>query len=144
MMTGPLNFLAKMGGGSSRVFPSAGAVSQSQAGGQTKLKALVFDVNQTMLDLNVLRPHFVRVFGDGKALEEWFSLLLQYSLVVTVADAYSDFGTVGGAVLEMLASAKRVRLSPEDKAVILRGMLLLPAHPDVPENLKRLQAAGFR
>jgi len=41
MMTGPLNFLAKMGGGSSGVFPSAGAVSQSQAGGQTKLKALV-------------------------------------------------------------------------------------------------------
>src|SRR3977135_1128 len=103
MMTGPLNFLAKMGGGSSRVFPSAGAVSQSQAGGQTKLKALVFDVNQTMLDLNVLRPHFVRVFGDGKALDEWFSLLLHYSLVVTVADADDDFRTVGKGARAIVA-----------------------------------------
>src|SRR6267143_4283166 len=92
LMTGPLNFLAKMGGARSGVFPSAGAASQSQAGGQTKPKVLVFDVNQTMLDLNALRPQFVRVFGDGKALDEWFSLLLHYSLVVTVADAYADFG----------------------------------------------------
>ena len=144
MVTGPLNFLAKMGGGSSGVFPSAGAVSQPQAGGQTKLKALVFDVNQTMLDLNVLRPHFVRVFGDGKALDEWFSLLLHYSLVVTVADAYADFGTVGRAVLEMLASTKGVKLSSEDATQILQGVLMMPAYPDVPESLKRLRAKGFR
>src|ERR1700730_12706583 len=104
MMTGPLNFLAKMGRGSSRVFPSAGAPSQLEASGQTKPKVLVFDVNQTMLDLNAVRPQFARVFGDGKALDEWFSLLLHYSLVVTVADAYADFGTVARAVLEMLAS----------------------------------------
>src|SRR5882672_9614468 len=144
MMTGPLNFLAKMGGGSSGVFPSAGAVSQSQVGGETKLKALVFDVNQTMLDLNVLRPHFVRVFGDGKALDEWFSLLLHYSLVVSVADAYSDFGTVGRAVLEMLAGNKGVKISADDTTRILQGLLTLPPHPDVPESLKQLKAAGFR
>jgi 2-haloacid dehalogenase len=144
MMTDPRNFLAKMGGGSSGVFPSPGAASPSQAGGQTKPKALVFDVNQTMLDLNSLRPHFARVFGDGKALDEWFSLLLHYSLVVTVADAYADFATVGRAVLEMLASTKGVKLSSEDATQILQGVLMMPAHPDVPESLKRLRAAGFR
>jgi 2-haloacid dehalogenase len=144
MMTDPRNFLATMSGESSGVFPSAGPASQSQAGGQTKPKALVFDVNQTMLDLNSLRPHFARVFGDGKALDEWFSLLLHYSLVVTVADAYADFATVGRAVLEMLASTKGVKLSSEDATQILQGVLMMPAHPDVPESLKRLRAAGFR
>jgi 2-haloacid dehalogenase len=144
LMTGPLNFLAKMGGGSSGIFPPAGAASPSQAGGQTKPKALVFDVNQTMLDLNSLRTHFVRVFGDGRALDEWFSLLLHYSLVVTVADAYADFATVARAVLEMLASTKGVKLSPEDATHILQGVLMMPAHPDVPESLRRLRAAGFR
>jgi 2-haloacid dehalogenase len=144
MMTDPRNFLAKMSGESSGVFPSAGPASQSQAGGQTRPKALVFDVNQTMLDLNSLRPHFARVFGDGKALDEWFSLLLHYSLVVTVADAYADFATVGRAVLEMLASTKGVKLSSEDATQILQGVLMMPAHPDVPESLKRLRAAGFR
>jgi 2-haloacid dehalogenase len=144
MLTDPLNVLAKMGGGSSNVFPSANAASQSQVSGQTKPKVLVFDVNQTMLDLNALRPHFVRVFGDGKALDEWFSLLLQYSLVVTVANAYVDFGTVGRAVLEMLASTKGIKLSSEDSTQILQGVLMMPAYPDVPESLKRLRAKGIR
>jgi 2-haloacid dehalogenase len=133
-----------MATGKSNTFPSAGAASQSQASGQTKPKVLVFDVNQTMLDLNALRPQFARVFGDGKALDEWFSLLLHYSLVVTVTDAYSDFGAVGRAVLEMLANTKGVRLSSEDATRILQGILTMPAHPDVPESLKRLRAAGFR
>jgi 2-haloacid dehalogenase len=77
-------------------------------------------------------------------MDEWFSLLLQYSLVVTVTDAYSDFGTVGGAVLEMLARMKGVQLSAENKTRILQGLLTLPPHPDILESLKRLRSAGFR
>ena len=131
-------------GENSGMFPTSGASSESQSSAYTKPKVLVFDVNQTMLDLNALRPQFARVFGDGKALDEWFSLLLHYSLVVTVADAYADFATVGRAVLEMLASTKGVKLSSEDATRILQGVLTMPAYPDVPDGLKRLRAAGFR
>jgi 2-haloacid dehalogenase len=155
LIADPLNVLAKrvraflgarrnMGGGSSTVFPSSETDSQPQASGQAKPKVLVFDVNQTLLDLNALRPAFARVFGDGRALDEWFALLLQYSLVVTVTDAYSDFGTVGRAVLEMLANTKGVKLSSEDATRILQGVLTLPAHLDVGASLKRLRGAGFR
>lgn len=111
---------------------------------EPKPRILVFDVNETMLDLNALRPQFERVFGVGAALDEWFSLLLQYSMVVTLTDAYSAFGTVGEAVLEMLANIKGVRLSAEDKTRILQGLLMLPPHPDMLESLNRLRAAGFR
>lgn len=143
LFKGPTSLLAKIGG-TIGAFGSAGEASQSNASGQVKPKVLAFDVNQTLLDVNALRPHFVRVFGDGAVLLEWFELLLQYSLVVTVADAYVDFGSVGRAVLEMLANTRGVKLSPDDAARISRGMLVLPAHPEVPENLKRLRAAGFR
>jgi 2-haloacid dehalogenase len=145
MMADPLNIFAKMRGGTSGASLSANTSLQSQgAGGQTKPKVLVFDVNQTLLDVNALRPQFARVFGDGQALDRWFSLLLQYSLVVSVTDAYADFGTVGRAVLEMMANTTGVKLSSEDATRISQGMLTLPPHPDVPENLKRLRAAGFR
>ena len=144
LFTGPTNLLAKIGGGSISAFDSAGAASQSETPGQVKPKVLAFDVNQTLLDVNALRPHFARVFGDGGVLLEWFALLLQYSLVMTVADAYIDFGSVGRAVLEMLANTRGVKLLPEDAARISQGMLALPAHPEVAENLKRLRAAGFR
>jgi 2-haloacid dehalogenase len=144
LFTGPMYLLAKIGRVSISAFGSAGAASQSATSGQVKPKVLAFDVNQTLLDVNVLRPHFARVFGDGGVLLEWFALLLQYSLVVTVADAYVDFGSVGRAVLEMLANSRGIKLLPEDAARISQGMLALPAHPEVPENLKRLRAAGFR
>jgi len=140
---GALNPFARLGGESSDTIPS-GAALQTQTGVQTRPKVLVFDVNQTLLDLNSLRPQFTRVFGNGKVLDEWFSLLLHYSLVVTVADAYADFGTIGRAVLEMLASTKGINLSPEDSTKIMQGLVAMPAHPDVPENLKRLRAEGFR
>ncbi len=145
LMADGMGVLAETGGGNSGAFLSSDAPLQSgNTGAPAKAKVLAFDVNQTLLDLNALRPHFVRAFGDGKALDEWFSLLLQYSLVVSVADAYVDFGTVARAVLEMLASNKGVKISPDDTNRILQGLVSLPAHPEVPESLKELKAAGFR
>jgi len=73
-MTGPLNSLAKMVVQLPR-FPSP-AQSRSRSRGK-KLKR--FDVNQTMLDLNVLRPHFVRGLAMASR-STMFSLLLHYSL----------------------------------------------------------------
>ncbi len=145
MMADRFHVFAKTGGEGSRASrPGNAAARQQRSGGEAKPRILVFDVNQTMLDLNALRPQFKRVFSSGGALDEWFSLLLQYSMVVTLTDAYSDFGTVGGAVLEMLASIKGVQLSSEDKTRILQGVLTLPPHPDMLESLKRLRGASFR
>jgi 2-haloacid dehalogenase len=145
VMADGLGVLPKTRSGDSGDFPLRDAALQSgYAGTPAKPKVLVFDVNQTMLDVNALRPHFVRVFGDGKALDEWFSLLLHYSLVVSVADAYSDFGTVGRAVLEMLASNKGVKISSDDETRIMQGLLTLPPHPEVLESLRQLKSAGFR
>lgn len=145
VITDPFGAFGKSRDASSAGSFAAGDTAQAQdTGALARPKVLVFDVNQTILDLNSLRPQFVQVFGDGKALDEWFSLLLHYSLVVTVADAYADFGTVGRAVLEMLASTKGIKLSSEDATRILQGVVAMPAHPDVPESLKRLRTAGFR
>jgi 2-haloacid dehalogenase len=145
MMADPFHVLAMTGSAGSRVLrPRNEAARQQRLGEEAKPRILVFDVIQTTLDLNALRPQFERVFSSRGALDEWFSLLLQYSMVVTLTNAYSDFGTLAGAVLEMLASVKGVQLSAEGKTQILHGLLTLPPHPDMLESLKRLRAAGFR
>jgi len=133
-------------GAAAPVKPSAAGLAQQSQGRavQAKPRVLVFDVNQTMLDVGALRPHFARVFGDPRALEEWFTLLLQYSMVVTLADSYSDFGTVGRAALEMLAATRKVQIPAEEQTRIMQGVLTLPAHPDIAPNLTRLRAVGFR
>src|ERR671910_2319523 len=107
-------------------------------------RVCLFDVNETLLDLGALDPHFERAFGDAGVRRVWFLQLLQSALVATVTGAYSDFGQVGEAALEMVAERQGVQLTDEDRDLILGGMLELPPHPEVAESLERLRDAGLR
>jgi hypothetical protein len=73
-------------------------------------RIIVFDVNETLLDVKALEPHFVRLFGDGRTLREWFSTVLLYSEVVTLAGPYVEFGQIGRAALDMMPSREAWRL----------------------------------
>jgi 2-haloacid dehalogenase len=107
-------------------------------------RVCVFDVNETLLDLKALDEPFGRVFGDAGVRPIWFAQMIQSALVATVTDAYADFGTLGGAALDMMAARRGMVLSSADRAQILGGMRTLPAHPDVAESLARLRSAGLR
>jgi 2-haloacid dehalogenase len=106
--------------------------------------ALVFDVNETLLDLRALDAPFERVFGDAGVRREWFQQLLQSALVSTITGPYVDFGAIGRAALEMVASRRDRRISEEDTTSILGSIRRLPPHPEVREALRRLRAAGHR
>ena len=107
-------------------------------------RVCVFDVNETLLDLAALDPHFERIFGDASVLELWFSQMLQSALVATVTDAYTTFGEAAGAALRMTSERLGVEVSEEDRQSIVGGLRELPPHPEVAEGLDRLRDAGFR
>jgi 2-haloacid dehalogenase len=107
-------------------------------------RVCVFDVNETLLDLGALDPHFEAAFGDAGVRRAWFLQLLQSALVATVTGSYSDFGQVGDAALEMVAEREGLDLSDEDRQKILGGIRELPPHPEVAESLDRLRDAGLR
>lgn len=109
-----------------------------------KLPALVFDVNETLLDLEALRPHFARIFGDGGVMREWFAQLILYSQALTLAGEYVAFGELGGAVLKMVADTRRQPLSAENVLSVKQAISSMPSHPEVPAALHRLRDAGFR
>jgi 2-haloacid dehalogenase len=104
----------------------------------------VFDVNETLLDLAAMDPHFERVFGDAGVRRAWFNQMIQSALVATVTGAYSQFGQIGMAALEMTAQRAGVELADADREAILGQIRTLPAHPEVPGALERLRAAGLR
>ena len=104
----------------------------------------VFDVNETLLDLAAMNPHFERVFGDAGVRKVWFNQMIQSALVATVTGAYTQFGAIGSAALEMTAEQAGVELRDEDREVIAGQMRRLPAHPEVPGALQRLRDAGLR
>jgi len=107
-------------------------------------RVIVFDVNETLLDLGALDLHFRRVFGDGGVRGEWFTQVIELAIVATATNVYFDFAVVGDAALTMVAARRGVDVAPDDRADILRGMRALPPHPDVRPALDLLQDAGFR
>jgi 2-haloacid dehalogenase len=108
------------------------------------INTLVFDVNETLLDLAALDDHFERVFGSDAPRREWFGLVLRNSLTLTVLDEYRDFATVATASLTMVADTHGVSLGAADGAAVVTAMANLPPHPDVPAALARLRSAGFQ
>ena len=46
---------------------------------------IVFDVNETLLDLKTMEPTFQRIFGEKSAMRLWFADLILYSAALTVA-----------------------------------------------------------
>jgi 2-haloacid dehalogenase len=107
-------------------------------------RVCVFDVNETLLDLAALDPHFERVFGDVSVRRLWFNQMLQSALVATVTDAYTTFGEAATAALQMTAERQGVEVSDEDQQSIVGGLRELPPHPEVAESLDRLRDEGFR
>jgi len=105
---------------------------------------LIFDVNETLLDLGAMDPLFAQIFGDAAVRRQWFQQVVQNFLVTIVAGPYVDFGTIGRGALDMVAQRRGKVLTDDERRRIL-GMIgeLLP-HPEVRPSLERLKAAGFR
>lgn len=111
----------------------------------TPPKVIFFDVNETLLDLTAMKDSVGKILNNRKdLLPLWFTTMLQYSLVSTVGNQYNDFGVIGAAALQMVASNHGITLSEtEAKEAILGPIRSLPAHPEVKASLKKLKDAGY-
>jgi 2-haloacid dehalogenase len=105
---------------------------------------IVFDVNETLLDLDALCPTFDRIFNDPAAMRLWFADLILYSEALTLAGLYVPFTDIGGAVLRMLAATRDITISDADAAELTNRFATMPPHPGVPAALRRLREHGFR
>ena len=105
---------------------------------------IVFDVNETLLDITTLEPLFARLFGEGNMLREWFAQLVLYSQTLSLSGIYTTFGEIGVGALQMTADIHGVALKPKDIAELKQRMSQMPAHADVFAALTLLQEAGLR
>lgn len=106
--------------------------------------AILFDVNETLLDIKPLQKAVTDVLLDEDGAKLWFTTMLQYSLVMTVSDQYASFGDIGAAVLQMLARNRDIALKVDDAKQVLSVIQTLPPHPDVKPALELLKAGGIR
>jgi 2-haloacid dehalogenase len=108
------------------------------------LPLIVFDVNETLLDLQAIEPTFKRIFGDKVDMRLWFANLVMYSLALTAARSYVPFTDIGVAVMKMLADTQGIKLDSADSKELREQFSTMPPYPEVPGALQKLRDAGFR
>jgi 2-haloacid dehalogenase len=111
-----------------------------------KPKIIIFDVNETQLDLAPLKVSVGEALGGREdLLPLWFSTLLHYSLVETLTGNYHTFGEIGAAALMMVAERQSLELEYEDaRSAVVVPLRSLPPHKDVAAGLESLSENGFR
>ena len=107
-------------------------------------KVLVFDVAESLLDIQVMRPLFQRMFADSATVDDWFGETILYSESATLTDTFLPFGQLGAGVLRMLGRIHNVPIGEADVIELSERLASLPPHPDVPDSLRKLKAAGYR
>jgi 2-haloacid dehalogenase len=105
--------------------------------------AILFDINETVLDLTTLQPKFIAVFGSESTSATWFSSLLHSSTVCALTGIKTDFASLAGAMLDNLSARLGKSLSDSERDEILGGFAHLPAHKDVKPALQRLRDANY-
>lgn len=108
------------------------------------LKVLVFDVNETLLDLAALDEPFREAFGSADVRREWFHQLVRSMLISTVTGPYIPFPKIGRGALDLVARRRGWQLDDDQAKTILSKLRELPAHADVRPGLERLRARSFR
>lgn len=108
-------------------------------------QTVVFDVNQTLLDLSPLEEEIAGAFGGRTDLVSlWFTTLLQYSLVESITDNYRDFGAIGADVLEMIGEQAGLSIDRATaESAVVEPIRQLPPHDDVIPALRALRSAGY-
>ncbi|MEU3862363.1 haloacid dehalogenase type II [Streptomyces sp. NPDC028722] len=107
---------------------------------------LVLDVNETLTDMSPLAARLEHVGLPGHLLSAWFAGVLRDGVALTLAGGRAPFAAVArDALLTLLARERPGGVDPEAAVEQVLGALPeLPVHPDVPEGVRALHAAGYR
>jgi 2-haloacid dehalogenase len=105
--------------------------------------AIVFDVNETLLDLSPVRNWFAQRFGDEPDASVWFGELLRLSFVSAVTDRYVPFPDLAKASLVTVGTQFHASVGDGDLSHIGNVFTTLPPHDDVEGSLAALRNAGF-
>ncbi|MCO4239810.1 haloacid dehalogenase type II [Pseudarthrobacter sp. MDT3-26] len=111
----------------------------------TAISVVVFDVNETLSDMSPMGERFREVGAPAELANLWFATLLRDGFALTASGENGSFAAIGADALRGLLTGAELN-RPLDAAVdhVMGGMNGLRVHPDVPEGIRALAAAGFR
>jgi 2-haloacid dehalogenase len=104
-----------------------------------RLRAVAFDVLETLFSLEPLRPRLVAAGLPREALELWFAQTLRDGFALAAAGAFRPFAAVARGSLEVLLRTKKQEVDFGAIDQVMNGFRELSPHPDVAEAFALLR-----
>ena len=112
---------------------------------QPRPSVVVFDVNETLLDMAPLAARFAEVGAPELAARLWFAVLLRDGFALAAVGGNEPFARLADSALRVvLARTSLNRSADEAVGHVLSGFSGLGVHPDVPEGVRILRRNGLR
>lgn len=111
----------------------------------TRPTLLIFDVNETLSDLEPLAQRFVDLGAPGELAKAWFASTLRDGFALSVAGENPEFASLARDAARTLL-APRSLTQELDAAVdhVMSGFAALRVHPDVADGMAALADLGIR
>jgi len=109
-----------------------------------KLKAVAFDVIETLFDIQPLEKKLEAAGLPSGSLTIWFPRVLRDAFALEVAGEFKTFAEIGTAALEALMREQQIEPVRSTTQEIIQSFAELPAQPDVQSALENLRAADLR
>jgi 2-haloacid dehalogenase len=106
---------------------------------------IVFDVNETLSDMAPMRDRFTQIGAPAELAKLWFTALLRDGFALTAAADKARFAEIGAEALRILLTDVPLTMGANEAVDhVLQGLAGLDVHPDVPDGVRALKAAGYR
>lgn len=110
-----------------------------------KPKLIIFDVNETLLNMEPVKKAINEFFNTDTAFQIWFSTLLQYAMVESInpPKTYHHFSEIAKGSLFMLSEKFKIPINDAEVKDLLSLISNLSSHADVHQSLMALKEKGF-
>lgn len=108
------------------------------------IKAVFFDVNETILRLDSIKGAFEKYGKDHVFLKYWFTKLLKTTMVMGSQGDYLNFDTLAEIVLEDVFNEAGENLKKEDKKMLLDSFKTMDPFDDVEKALMILKESNLK
>ncbi|WP_258724938.1 haloacid dehalogenase type II [Cellulomonas sp. NS3] len=112
--------------------------------GERVPKVVVFDVNETLSDMSPMSARWKSVGAPAYLARQWFVEVLRDGFALAAAGASQPFAEIAAATAERLLMPVGIEDVPAAVKHVMAGFGDLDVHPDVPDGVRGLRAAGIR
>ena len=106
---------------------------------------LIFDVNETLSDMEPMGQRFADVGAPVHLAKTWFAGLLRDGFALTAVGVSESFATIAAEGLRLVLGGQPLDRSTEDPVQhVMDGFAGLPVHADVPNGIRGLADSGIR